>query len=151
MGEQLSISTIDQHLATLCQELNSDQVRLDADRESHLVGEFEGQEVTVSIAWREPVQVLMMRAAVVDIVDREMIESAQTLLLGLNLSPGDLLGACFALSPTDNTVYLVITLIGPELSYANFRVAFLRLFSLSSLWRGQLTSSPAFVSPHRHH
>lgn len=144
MTLQFSRATLEQYLATLCSELGAPPIALNDDGEAHVAGQYEDREVTVSIVLREPLQMLSMRAPVVLLASPDMAASAQALLLGLNLSPGDLLGTAFALSPTDGTVYLVTSMIGPDFTYAGFRVSFLRLFALASIWRKQLSSSPAF-------
>ena len=145
-NQQLSIRVLEAHLAKLCHELGSEPIPLAQGREAQVAGMYDGREVNVCITLREDLQLLMMRAPVAVLADPNAAAAAQALLLGLNLSPGDVMGAAFAMSPADGTVYLVSSVTGPEVHFANFRASFLRLFALASKWQGQLTASPAFDS-----
>ena len=144
LNSTFSRKTLKEYLSQLCQELGSAPVPIDEDNEAHIAGSFEEQAVNISIVFREKIQVLMMRSPVAVLSDPTLATAAQSLILGLNLSPEDIQGSAFGLSPSDGSVYLISSLLGPQIHFESFRVCFLRLFGLSAVWQKQLASSPAF-------
>ena len=144
LTDALTRTVMADYLAELCAELGTPPLLLGDDGEASLVGRYRGREVAVSFALREQRQLLLLMSPVLEKWKGD-VAALMAMLLTLNLSPDDTLGAAFAVSPGDGVVRLTISLVGPTVHYAIFRATFLRLFALSAAWRENFERNPVLA------
>jgi hypothetical protein len=126
------------YLRKLCRELGAPPAELDADGEVGLQGQFQGREVSITIGYREPEDMIQMLAP----LGSPLAESVRVRLaigfLAANLSPKDTAGLAFGMSPVDGTLVLTCSLLGEDPSYQAFRTAFFRLLGAAAVWSTKL-------------
>lgn len=138
-----AIELINSFLRKLCRELGAPAAELDSAGGVGLEGRFRGEDVSVTIAYRDPEEMIQLLAPIPGSLDEALRQRMATGFLALNLSPQDTAGLAFGLSPVDGTLVLTCSLMGLDHSYRTFRTTFFRLFGAAAVWRGRLREMTA--------
>ncbi|MBK8256785.1 MAG: type III secretion system chaperone [Polyangiaceae bacterium] len=130
-------------LSRLCEEMRMPPIALGSDGRVALEGRLKGYTATISIAWHEDDDVLMLLGPIGQLPKGEPGGQLLAALLGLNLAVDQTAGMAFGWDPGSETVLLTHSLVGPAVAYEPFHATFFRLFGAVVAWKDRFEKNPS--------